>query len=595
MNVSLKVVLVVVSVSLSFYKPGYAAFLDSVTDTLSKAGDAIVETAEDVVDSAKSVGEDIGVIDKEEEAPAANGSQNKKPETTQKKSAPAAAAQQSGKSAAKLPGGVTSRIDKMDKELDKVEKKLTTGVGSSSDRAKRAKLDLNRAQKYMDEIETRYKEHYSSNDPVMVAARDRLASVSQQWEDALNEATAAESAEAAAAEEKRKSEEAEKEKIAQDQEQQRRAEENARQTAQASCEEWRQKLEQFMGGDKGLMAYATEDMQLIKEWRIVYDEAGETLKDYPQGLCNSADSAAKYVQQKLSEFEQIDAAATQKMAADKADKGEIVFSASPISDPGNVVPQSEFKTGDYIYGIIRLVKPWSEIYNQKKGFNVRIDVKIDGKKIHAQFVTIKSSDYSARNWLVFNIAPKPSELKAYSDENIEYGKSTPTTIQGPNEMTYHLGALSPGRHQLEFSMYYYGKTWAAGEFSIEGNGFDHYAKLHEKIAKGVVAARTMPAAQMQNSGLEEKMTALLKEAGWDNVYRLNIVDKDWWIERVNGGNTPVKARYMAAAAMTRKADGSYCYKKCTFHQDKLITGAFGELYLSFQGDEVPINKENIDK
>ncbi len=100
---------------------------------------------------------------------------------------------------------------------------------------------------------------------------------------------------------------------------------------------------------------------------------------------------------------------------------------------------------------------------------------------------------------------------------------------------------------------------------------------------------------MQNKKLEKEMTALLKEADWDNVYRLNIIDKDWWIERVNGGNTPIKARYMAAAALTRKPDGSYCYKKCTFHQDKLITGAFGELYLSHQGSEVPINKENIDK
>lgn len=77
---------------------------------------------------------------------------------------------------------------------------------------------------------------------------------------------------------------------------------------------------------------------------------------------------------------------------------------------------------------------------------------------------------------------------------------------------------------------------------------------------------------MKDEHIAKNMRSLLKNAGWDNVYRLNITDKDWWIERVNGGNTPVKSRYLAAVALAKKSDGSYFYKKCTFHQDKLITG-----------------------
>jgi hypothetical protein len=52
---------------------------------------------------------------------------------------------------------------------------------------------------------------------------------------------------------------------------------------------------------------------------------------------------------------------------------------------------------------------------------------------------------------------------------------------------------------------------------------------------------------------------------------------------------------MAAAALAKGSDGEYYYKVCTFHQDKLITGGFGKLYLSHQGDTVPIARKNIDK
>ena len=48
-------------------------------------------------------------------------------------------------------------------------------------------------------------------------------------------------------------------------------------------------------------------------------------------------------------------------------------------------------------------------------------------------------------------------------------------------------------------------------------------------------------------------------------------------------------------ALAKGGDGTYYYKVCTFHQDKLITGDFGRLYLSHQGDKVPIPKKNIDK
>ena len=91
------------------------------------------------------------------------------------------------------------------------------------------------------------------------------------------------------------------------------------------------------------------------------------------------------------------------------------------------------------------------------------------------------------------------------------------------------------------------------------------------------------------------MKALLENAGWPPVYRLNIVDKDWWIDRVSGGNSPVKSRHMAAAGLAKGSDGKYFYKICTFHQQMLITGAWGQLELTHQGQPVPVPEGNIDK
>ena len=570
--------------------PCYADFLNSITESLSKAGEVISETTSDVVDgaaeAAKSVGEEVGLIDKEEkiEAPPKKKTSSAASSTTNTASSPA-----------KLPGGVKSRIEKMYTELDKVEKKLVTGVGTPVDRAKRAELDLKRARGFMKEIESRYKGQYSLEDPVVSAAAKRLSSVESKWKQAMNIASAEETEAQQTAEAEQQAEEAEKKQLAQQQDQEQQEKKGEQQASEEACRDWSEKFEAFMGGDKGLTAYATDDNNLIDKWRKVYGEARETVKDYPQGLCPRADSVAEYVQNKLVDFEAIDQAAKAQAAQAKKDEGGFYFSTEPFKDPAGGQVQESFEAGDHIYGIIRMTQKWSEIYKKKKDFSIRIDVKIDGNGIHAQFVTIKSSEYAQRDYLIFDVAPALSELTAYSDPNIEYGKTTASIVQGPNELTHHLGSLSSGSHKVAFSVYYYGKIWAEGQFSVAGDDFSKYSELHGKIATGVVSARTLPAAKMSNKNIEKQMESLLKNAGWDNVYRLNIVDKDWWIERTNGGNTPVKARYLAAAALTKKADGSYAYKKCTFHQDKLITGNFGELYLSHQGEEVVINKDNIDK
>lgn len=571
---------------LLFCSTGFAGLFDDISKELSEAGNTIVESSGKLMDQAKDVGQELGIVEKEPE-PAKNSSQQTKPVTANKP-------QSSTGSTGKLPGGVTSRIKKMHKELDKVEKKLAKGAGNSVDRANRAKLDLKKAQKFMEEIESRYRGKYSPDNPEMVAATNRLASTVLAHQIALGEATKEVEAQNASAAKEHEEKLAAKRKLQVEEQKKQELEMAKQQQVEASCDEWYKRLEQYTFGDKAFNSYQTADWNLLDGWKINYDEAVELKAKYPVGLCSKADSQKEVIDRKMEQFEAIYGAAMKGKKEASKNLGQIVFDTKPLTETGSN-GKSHFSAGENIYGLVQVTKPFAEIFKKKSGFSIRVDVKIDGNKIHAQFIKIKTPEYGARNTLIFNVAPEVEKLVAYTDSNIEYGKSTPVIKQGPNELSHELGKLSPGTHKIEFEIQYYGKKWAAGEFTIEGDDFQYYASLHKEIAEGVVAARTLPEAKMQNKKFEKEMIALLKEAGWENVYRLNIIDKDWWIERVDGGNTAVKARYMAAVALTESSDGSYFYKKCTFHQDRLITGGFSALYLSHQGTAVPISKGNIDK
>jgi hypothetical protein len=369
--------------------------------------------------------------------------------------------------------------------------------------------------------------------------------------------------------------------------------------AEAECEGWVQRMKVYTDGDKALyrcVNAAAGDMPACKGY---YDESVALMAEFDDtpwasepcdGMHSTMSDLNRYMENFKSSYDQF----AEQQAAAQANMGEIVFSTTPIQpgNPSNLT--NRFNAGDHIYALIQTVKPWSEIYGGKSSANVMVNVKLDGEKIHAQFVNLKSPELMGSQHLVFEIAPDPATMTAYSDPNREYGMSTATLRQGPNELTDHLSKLPPGEHTMEFDITYFGDTWSAGSFTISGDDFQSYAKLHQQIAAGVSAAVTLPAAKMTNKTLVEEMRALLENAGWEDIHRINIVDKDWWIDRVSGGNSAVQSRHIAAAALARDDEGYY-YKVCTFHQDKLITGGFGELYLSHQGDRVAVPKENIDK
>lgn len=369
--------------------------------------------------------------------------------------------------------------------------------------------------------------------------------------------------------------------------------------AEADCESWKQRMEVYTEGEKALYPCSSAGDTEMPRCKSIYDEAVALMAEFEETPwaaepCGALHSTLSDLNRYMDNFKPAYDRFSEEQAAASANKGEIVFSREPIDpeNPSNLTRQ--FDAGDNIYGLIRTTKPWSSIYKNESSADVMVNVKLDGKKIHAQFVKLRNPELLARQVLIFEVAPDPDKMTAYDDPDREYGSSTATLRQGPNELTHHLAQLGPGQHTMEFDVAYFGTVWSAGSFTITGDDFRRYADLHEQIAERVSQAVTLPAAKMTNKSMVAEMRSLLENAGWEDIHRINIVDKDWWINRVSGGDSPVKSRHMAAAALAKDGDGYY-YKVCTFHQDKLLTGGFGELYLSHQGDRVPIPEANIDR
>lgn len=369
--------------------------------------------------------------------------------------------------------------------------------------------------------------------------------------------------------------------------------------AEADCEAWKDRLYTYTDGDKALYRCVNAGAEQMPACKVQYDEAEALMMEFgktqwAEEPCDAIRSTLSDIERYMENFASSYEMYAAEQAAAAANRGDFVFSKKPI-DPGSPSGlTAEFSAGDTIYGLIRTKKTWSEIYDGKDSANVMVNVLLDGEKIHAQFVKLTTPELLAQQHLVFEIAPDPDEMAAYSDPGRVYGKSSAQVRQGPDELTYHLSQLGPGEHTMAFDITYFGTTWAAGGFTISGDDFGSYAGMHEQIAEAVAGAVTLPPAGKTDKAMVGQMKALLENAGWEDIHRINIVDKDWWLDRVSGGDSAVKSRHIAAAALAEDGEGYY-YKVCTFHQDRLLTGGFGELYLSHEGDRVPIPKANIDK
>ncbi len=275
--------------------------------------------------------------------------------------------------------------------------------------------------------------------------------------------------------------------------------------------------------------------------------------------------------------------------------GTVVFSSAPINPAAPPASQAHFKAGDHIYALITVDQPWRAMFDNATDASVQIPVKFTiGTKELFQYITVNKPELIKGSTFVLDIAPAVDKMTAYRDPAITYPLCSSRTF-GPFLFTDLLGKLPAGTHPLVFSVAYFGKTYATGACDIQGADFSSYATLNKAI-KGVLdGGRGMPAAGMVNHTLEAEIKKLCENAGWKNIARIVIVDKDWWTDYYEGSGSPEKSRHLAAAVAAQDGDGSCYYCTVTFHQPKLISGGYGALELTHTGMKNAIAKENIGK
>jgi hypothetical protein len=282
-----------------------------------------------------------------------------------------------------------------------------------------------------------------------------------------------------------------------------------------------------------------------------------------------------------------------------AQGGSVMFSSSPIHPDKPESTSSSFKVGDCIYALIQTEKTWSELFGKGdpdvKEIQVPIDMIVDGQNVDFQYITIKDAAAIASKVLVLEIAPDPATMTSYKDEGFVYGEGKGNRKIGPDQYTYILSTLAPGKHVIRIQVRSYGDIFSVGEMTIAGDNYQPYANVREKILAEMLNVGGMPKAQKADVQLEAQMMKLLLNAGWKNIRKLVIVDKDWWNDLVAGGDSAVVGRHIAAAVAAKLEDGTFCWCNITFEQKKLIDGSFGPLELSRTGEKRPIKEENIDR
>lgn len=375
--------------------------------------------------------------------------------------------------------------------------------------------------------------------------------------------------------------------------------------------EWTARLRQYTGnGEKDLRFSIREDADYDRKTQLRV-EADKVWAEYqqasfPNGRTSDLQTAEEFFKQATKEAdrqlkfvdEQRAKKAAQEKAAGTGTAGRIVFAAAPIdpANPANLT--TSFKAPEHIYGLIQMDKSWSSLLGKKTddGLQVLVPIgmHIDGQDVGFQYIEIKKAEAKDGKLLVLDIAPDAANMTAYKDRGFSYGESRGNRQIGPDLFTYNLSQLKPGKHKVRIRVSSFSDVLAVGDFTIEGEDFKPYAKLHEQIVAQAQSHATMPEAKKTDKALEREMLELLDNAGWENIRKLVIVDKDWWLDRVAGGDSAVKSRHIAAAVAAKVADGKFFWSNCTFHQQRLISGGFGPLELTRTGRKRPIHEKNID-
>ncbi len=283
-------------------------------------------------------------------------------------------------------------------------------------------------------------------------------------------------------------------------------------------------------------------------------------------------------------------AAAAAVATAKPNKGGTIFAKEPINPASPPPGVTSFAAGDRIYGMLKAAQPWKNLLGSSD--YLMVHVSIDGEQKIYRTIGLKRPDLLAVDYFILDIAPDAAAMSNYTDRDIVFPEKDGVKF-GPELFTKYLSELSPGKHTFRLEVKAYGDIFASGEFTISGDNFASYAALLGELKNSSGKQQKMPRPGMTNLALEKEMLGLLKNAGWPDIRRLVIVDKDWWQHRASGGDSAITARHVEAAAAAKGGDGNYYYCHVTFQQPMTLTG-WGKLEITDTGKKKPIPEENID-
>ena len=324
----------------------------------------------------------------------------------------------------------------------------------------------------------------------------------------------------------------------------------------------------------------------------IHAGVGNLLKKKANEVKKKAEAEIKKQTEPLTDAEKKKTEKSGKNVTAEAEAGKIVFSTSPIDieNPANLT--DSFVAGDTIYSLIQIDKPWKEVYSESSDdekTSIGSVMFIDGKR-YFQYITVTGEMMDATH-LLLDIAPDPEKMTAYRDPEVSFPDSMGSKW-GPAAFTDKFSQLDPGTHTIEYQVIHYSDVFSSGSFTLEGDDYSAYAEIHSQIKQELEGKRGFPAAKMTDKDMESKMRKLCENAGWKEIKKLHIVSEDWWYERESGGDSPFKARYLEAAVAAEDDQGCY-YCIVIFHQDALLGGGWGELYLSHTGAQKKLPCENI--
>lgn len=285
--------------------------------------------------------------------------------------------------------------------------------------------------------------------------------------------------------------------------------------------------------------------------------------------------------------------------------GKVYFSKKRI-DPENPKDlNSNFKSGEYIYGLAILERDFKTLSCLPDIKKSQIEIVIsDGDELAEYTGGMAKDNILSKSYFEFEIVPDPEDSNSYNNPDIEFKRyPNPAACDGPIRIANKFSELPSGKHKIAASIKFNYVEVAKGEFEIEGRDFSIYSQITKNIIAAADSGATekagVPEAKMKDAELEAKMIKALKSSNdfkerinGKEVIKLAITDPEWYIRRHEITND-IMLRYIRAAAAIEDRDGNYwVYKTITF-EENYSGGKYQTLKYNGCGDRYKILLENI--